>query len=258
MLIESVKQSSRTGQSATPPGMAFPGSGTGYASDHQDEQVDLHQASDSELAAACSQETLLALMQALLETLSPQPLSLTDPQHGGQSLYDDALAPSWLTHARHALTHPASQALRLTAIGQLTLPGATAQPFVLDMQLPHTALRPPCGEQMGQLVLDARAGASQGARVDYTLTRLTDFHAADRCNPPLSAEPPPTMCGSSGTPLFAQFSLGSDPEIRCMAARLLPAGPRHALPMHAHFWRDGSYVAMENPSGSPHQVDISA
>ncbi|TDR81962.1 hypothetical protein [Paludibacterium purpuratum] len=259
MRIQSVSQSPGTGQSQAQAAATAGKASAQDRDDAHDDLVDLHQASEGELAAALSQETLLALMQGILEALTGQPLQLHDPQHITGSLYDDAKAPAWLAAARHALVHPSSRVLHLTVIGRMSMVDGESQPFVLDMQLPKAPSALGGGALSGSFTLSRHAGACQGARVDYSsLTTLSELHAADRCNPPWTALPAPAVAALSGTPVFAQFSLGSDPDILSMAARILPSGRDHALPTYAHGLRDGGYVDTGEPCGSLHQVDISA
>lgn len=231
---------------------------TPAASDSTGDQVDLHQASAREVALAQGQETLLALLQGLLEVMAAQPLRIEDPHPLPSAPYDQTTAPAWLLAARHGLAQHPAEMVRLSATGQLTLADARPQPFVLDIQLLHPWPGLTTRALSGCMQLEPHASADHRTRVDFCLSLITDFPAASRCKPQPAVLHPPLAATPSGTPLFVQFSVDGEPEILSMAARLLPAAREHAVPMRASSWRDGGYVDKEARRGSDHQVDISA
>ncbi|MBV8048409.1 MAG: hypothetical protein JO171_14740 [Paludibacterium sp.] len=254
MRVQSVSYASGAGQSNGRTSSPVHGIASQTGSDASGDLVDLHRASERELAALLSLETLLAIMQGILEDHSGQRLRFEDPRLMADSPYESNDAPAWLAAARHTLTRPASPVLRLTVVGRLTTREGDVQPFALDMQLPAAPVTLTGGGQTGSFVLEHAAGNGQGARVEYALTTFSVWRVTAEASPAL----PAAAIAPSGVPLFAQFSLGEDPDPLSMAARLLPAERDPALPMRAYGRRDGGYVDMGDPNGSWHQVDISA
>lgn len=228
------------------------------ASGHQvDSQVDalvhaddvlLHQDNGAEAAAALGLETLLALIQGILEASTASPVGFSDAIRTNTQLMDPRQMPPWLLAAERSLASPNAEVCRLCAIGTLLPKQDAPLPFVLDLQLLHAGFSFPEEGITGGFSLPQEAGGYAGAQVSFTLSR-TGPASTDR----MTGQQPPLA-----TPLFAQFAFGWQPDILCIAARLLPAVAVNAVLQHLAHPGDGSYVTMEEANGSPHQVDVCA
>jgi hypothetical protein len=209
------------------------------------DDVLLHQDASLEPNSALGLETLLAVIQGILKQIETTPLNIADAIHTNTQLLDPDTLPAWLISAERLRTHPQTPTTQLCAIGTLTLEQGTALPFVLDMQLLQAPVTCPPDGMVGSFRLGLGAGSAAGAQIDFTLNQIGQTGMSDRRS-------------QAGTPLFAQFAFGWQPDILCIAARLLPASPVNVVPPHPMHAGDGSYVTMEEPVGRTHLLDVSA
>jgi hypothetical protein len=219
------------------------------------DDVLLHDPSALEVGASLDLQTLLTLMRGMLETVEGRPLELREALRTNSRLLDSISMPSWLQAAHHALAAVQQNLLRLHAQGLISSPGTETIPFALDMQLLNPAFVNMGQAVAGSFTLGIDAGGFAGAHVSFTLLPGISVDSAARS---LSTRPALPDSLFHGCPLFAQFLLGRQSDILCIAARLLPSGSGHVSRPHQGFSGDGSYVTQEETSGNPHCLDVSA
>jgi len=233
----------------------LPAMAAGHIVDHQidatvqAEDVLLQQGAEYDPTASLGLETLLALMEGILEISTQHSITFSEALRTDTQLYDSGKTPPWLLAAQHSSALAQHAATRLHIEGTLTPVNHALQPFVLDMQLITPSLAGMATACSASFRLDARAGDYAGARVDFSLS--------NQSQKPLVSEASHTT-PLLGTPLFAQFALGWQPDILCIAARLLPTVSANASQPHPKHAGDGGYVTQEDNSGSEHLVDVSA
>jgi len=227
------------------------------------EEVLLRNPSEAEVMESADLETLLALMQGILQTMNGgAPLNFSDALRTDQQLYSAVELPSWLKNAQHALSNPHQPMLRLAVVGQIQAGASDAHPFVLDMQLLNPPLPGLQQESCGEFILEHCSGSFSAAHVIYRLSPAAEDLREESDSTPATTERQSGRADKqpalSGSPLFAQFALGWEPDILCIATRLLPAATANAVLARPVYAGDGGYVTTEDYSGSGHQVDISA
>jgi hypothetical protein len=225
----------------------------------QEDDVLLHTPAEIDLNGRAGLNLLVALLQGILDGVRPGSLTLTDTLRTDTVLSGAHPLPAWYTPAQHAIVAQGADVLRLCAIGEIATGEAAPLPFVLDMQV----LRSPFARLEESLdaafLFTDGVGPLAGARISFSLSVVPPEPAFERDDLPRPARTPPTAPILSGSPLFAQFALGWQPDILCMAARLVPTEAATASPTHLPQGGDGSYLTMEEQSGiSRHQVDVSA
>jgi len=210
------------------------------------------------LTGMAGQAFLTALVQDILSTAWATPVKLDEVLRTDALLSGEHAPPAWFPPAQHALLAHGPGVERLGITGNIRLAGLAALPFVLDIQLlrsPH----PPLRETGGVFTLEDRTVPFSGACVTFTLVPAIEAPIVERDDLPLPPKARSWPAQGLGTPLFVQFAPAWEPDILCLAGRLLPAGTAQALLARPMSPGDGSYPTMEEPLGKwTHQVDVSA